>query len=122
MAKELFPGKRNSLDALCDRHGVSNAHRTLHGALLDAELLAEVYLAMTRGQNSLTIDLGSSEGEAAADAAHAVPLAAVAVRRASAEELAEHEAVLARLDKETKGSCMWRQLEEPAAAAEQKAA
>ncbi|MFM8465365.1 MAG: DNA polymerase III subunit epsilon, partial [Burkholderiaceae bacterium] len=56
-AKELFPGKRNSLDALCERYQVSNAHRTLHGALLDAELLAEVYLAITRGQDSLTMDL-----------------------------------------------------------------
>ncbi len=53
----MFPGKRNSLDALCDRFGISNAHRTLHGALLDSELLAEVYLAMTRGQESLVIDM-----------------------------------------------------------------
>ncbi|HDR9340773.1 TPA: DNA polymerase III subunit epsilon, partial [Burkholderia multivorans] len=56
-AKQMFPGKRNSLDALCDRFGISNAHRTLHGALLDSELLAEVYLAMTRGQDSLVIDM-----------------------------------------------------------------
>ena len=56
-AKEMHPGKRNSLDALCDRYGVSNAHRKLHGALLDSELLADVYLAMTRGQNSLTMDV-----------------------------------------------------------------
>uniref|UniRef100_UPI0031DBE392 DNA polymerase III subunit epsilon n=1 Tax=Herbaspirillum seropedicae TaxID=964 RepID=UPI0031DBE392 len=61
MAKELHPGRRNSLDALCDRYGISNAHRVLHGALLDAELLAEVYLSMTRGQNSLTMDLGAEE-------------------------------------------------------------
>ncbi|MEK0865133.1 exonuclease domain-containing protein, partial [Mycobacterium ulcerans] len=59
-ARQMFPGKRNSLDALCERLGVSNAHRTLHGALLDAELLAEVYLAMTRGQNALVIDLMDS--------------------------------------------------------------
>src|SRR5690606_5017298 len=56
-ARELHPGKRNSLDALCDRYGISNAHRTLHGALLDSELLAEVWLAMTRGQNSLSIEV-----------------------------------------------------------------
>jgi len=65
-ARQMFPGKRNSLDALCDRLGVSNAHRTLHGALLDAELLAEVYLAMTRGQNSLVIDMldgAAAQGE-----------------------------------------------------------
>ncbi len=62
-AKQMFPGKRNSLDALCDRFGISNAHRTLHGALLDSELLAEVYLAMTRGQESLVIDmLGDMHG------------------------------------------------------------
>ncbi len=57
MARELHPGKRNSLDALCERYGVSNAHRKLHGALLDAELLADVYLSMTRGQDSLEIAL-----------------------------------------------------------------
>ena len=60
MARDAFPGKRNNLDALCERFGVSNAHRTLHGALLDAQLLAEVYLAMTRGQESLTIDMGAA--------------------------------------------------------------
>ena len=60
LARDAFPGKRNNLDALCERFGVSNAHRTLHGALLDAQLLAEVYLAMTRGQETLTIDMGSA--------------------------------------------------------------
>ena len=59
LARDAFPGKRNNLEALCERFGVSNAHRTLHGALLDAQLLAEVYLAMTRGQESLTIDMGA---------------------------------------------------------------
>ena len=59
LAREMFPGKRNNLDALCERFGIDNAHRTLHGALLDAELLAEVYLAMTRGQETLTIDIGA---------------------------------------------------------------
>ena len=59
MARQMFPGKRNNLDALCERLGVSNAHRVLHGALLDAEILAEVYLAMTRGQESLSIDIHS---------------------------------------------------------------
>jgi DNA polymerase-3 subunit epsilon len=109
LAKEMHPGKRNSLDALCDRYGVSNAHRTLHGALLDAELLAEVYLAMTRGQNSLTIDLAESDAASGArDAAQALPMAAVMVRRAGEAELAEHEALLDRLDKEIKGSCVWR--------------
>src|SRR6185369_12512018 len=60
LARDAFPGKRNNLDALCERFGVSNAHRTLHGALLDAQLLAEVYLAMTRGQETLSIDIGSA--------------------------------------------------------------
>ena len=66
LAREQHPGKRNSLDALCERYQVSNAHRTLHGALLDAGLLAEVYLAMTRGQDSLTIDELTERGRAGA--------------------------------------------------------
>ncbi|GIZ53592.1 DNA polymerase III subunit epsilon [Noviherbaspirillum aridicola] len=107
-AKELHPGKRNSLDALCDRYGISNAHRTLHGALLDAELLAEVYLAMTRGQNSLSMDLGGIEQEAGAAAVEDVPLGDIVVLRATEDELAEHEALLDKLDKEVKGSCVWR--------------
>jgi DNA polymerase-3 subunit epsilon len=108
-AKEMYPGKRNSLDALCDRYGISNSHRALHGALLDAELLAEVYLAMTRGQNSLTIDLAISEIIAGAgNAAGDVSFAEIIVLQPSSEELAEHEALLDRLDKEVKGSCVWR--------------
>lgn len=108
-AKEMHPGKRNSLDALCDRYGISNAHRALHGALLDAELLAEVYLAMTRGQNSLTIDLAAhGMEEAAGGAAELLPLAEILVLPASEEELAEHESLLDKLDKEVKGSCVWR--------------
>lgn len=115
-AKELHPGKRNSLDALCDRYGISNAHRTLHGALLDAELLAEVYLAMTRGQNSLTIDLAVAETVSANDdALEMAPLAKIIVMQAAADELAEHEALLDRLDKEVKGACVWRAATESAA-------
>jgi DNA polymerase-3 subunit epsilon len=110
-AKEMHPGKRNSLDALCDRYGISNAHRTLHGALLDAELLAEVYLAMTRGQNSLGMDLGDgggvdSEGVQVAD----LPIAAIIVRAALPEEAAEHDALLDKLDKDVRGSCLWRSI------------
>lgn len=111
-AKELYPGKRNSLDALCERYGVSNAHRTLHGALLDSELLAEVYLAMTRGQDSLTMDL--QVGSDSAGGSAAVPMAAIIVLPPSGDELAEHEALLQGLDKEVKGSCLWRQLAGPA--------
>lgn len=108
LAREAFPGKRNNLDALCERFGVSNAHRTLHGALLDAQLLAEVYLAMTRGQESLTIDMGSAP--AAVAAASGVPAVrpALAVLAPTAEELAAHVAYLDALDRESKGRCVWR--------------
>lgn len=107
-AKEMYPGKRNSLDALCDRYGISNAHRALHGALLDAELLAEVYLAMTRGQNSLSMDLGSSDADGDGGMQEMVAIADVLLQHASQEELAEHEMVLKSLDKEVRGSCLWR--------------
>jgi DNA polymerase-3 subunit epsilon len=105
-AKEMHPGKRNSLDALCDRYGVSNSHRKLHGALLDAELLADVYLSMTRGQNSLGMDV---EEEVVVGGAllEPVPLADIIFLPASADELAAHEATLAGLDKAVKGQCIW---------------
>ena len=105
-AKEMHPGKRNSLDALCDRYGVSNAHRKLHGALLDAELLADVYLSMTRGQNSLCMEV-EVEASAQGEGLEYVPLADIIVLPAAADELAEHEATLAALDKAVKGSCIW---------------
>ncbi|GGI17834.1 DNA polymerase III subunit epsilon [Oxalicibacterium faecigallinarum] len=106
-AKEMHPGKRNSLDSLCDRYGISNAHRTLHGALLDAELLAEVYLAMTRGQNTFSMDLGShDDGDDAS--AEVVEIAEVIVLAANEQELADHEALLDSLDKQTKGATVWR--------------
>ena len=107
-AKELHPGKRNSLDALCERYGISNSHRTLHGALLDAELLAEVYLAMTRGQDSLTMDM-HADFQADGENEIGVSLAEVLILAPTAKELGEHEALLAVLDKEVKGSCLWRQ-------------
>ncbi|MCE3607570.1 DNA polymerase III subunit epsilon [Massilia sp. P8910] len=106
-AKEMHPGKRNSLDALCDRYGVSNAHRKLHGALLDAELLADVYLSMTRGQNSLSMDV-EDESAGGGGTLEAVALAEVIVLAASADELAEHDSVLGGLDKAVKGNCIWR--------------
>src|SRR5471032_410020 len=105
-AKELHPGKRNSLDALCDRYGVSNSHRKLHGALLDAELLADVYLSMTRGQNSLGMD-AEEEVVAGAELLEPVPLADIIFLPASDEEIAAHEATLAGLDKAVKGQCVW---------------
>ena len=108
MARELHPGKKNSLDALCERYAVNNAHRTLHGALLDARLLAEVYLAMTRGQESLVIEL-ESPGMAAAAIAM-VELNKLQVITASAEEIAAHEKVLDAIDKEAKAGSVWRRL------------
>jgi len=109
-AKTMFPGKRNSLDALCDRFGISNAHRTLHGALLDSELLAEVYLAMTRGQESLVIDMLGETSEGAAGGTKRVKLDAIelVVLSASDDELSEHEALLDGIDKSLKGTSVWR--------------
>jgi DNA polymerase III subunit epsilon len=108
MAREMHPGKRNSLDALCDRYGVSNSHRKLHGALLDAELLAEVYLAMTRGQDSLEIALDSRPARDGAGLAIAWPPAGLRVLAADPREVAEHDATIARLEKEVRVKALWR--------------
>ncbi|MDO8959898.1 MAG: DNA polymerase III subunit epsilon [Rhodocyclaceae bacterium] len=108
MARELRPGKKNGLDALCSEFGVDNSNRQLHGALLDAELLAEVYLAMTRGQESLMMDLEMGSAEMVALISGERP--SVRVLSASADELAEHERVLAEIDKESKGKTLWRML------------
>lgn len=111
-ARELHPGKRNSLDALCDRYGVSNAHRTLHGALLDAELLAEVWLAMTRGQESLVMDF--EPARVASHAIHAThDFAELIVLRANDAEIAAHEALLDGLAKDIKGVPVWRRAAQP---------
>lgn len=117
MAKELFPGKRNNLNALCERYNVDNSHRTLHGALLDAEILAEVYVAMTRGQENLLIDL-TPEPASPAMATTTIlnsppPTRAARILRANAEELAAHEALLAAINKESKGKCLWMQQSTP---------
>ncbi len=113
VAKELHPGKRNSLDALCERYGVDNSGRTLHGALLDARLLAEVYLAMTRGQETLLMDMlepaGGTESRPADEAA-----IELIVLRASAEELTLHDLQLEEIDRVSKGACLWRRLEQSA--------
>ena len=114
LAKDLHPGKRNSLDALCERYAVDNSARTLHGALLDARLLAEVYLAMTRGQDSLIIDHAQGGPVTRATVADAGPLDLV-VRRATAEEAAAHAAYLAELDRVSKGACLWLAIEGAAA-------
>jgi DNA polymerase-3 subunit epsilon len=108
MARELHPGKRNSLDALCERYGVSNAHRTLHGALLDAELLADVYLAMTRGQESLMIDIAP---RVTVDAGWTVvDRTTLIVLRASDAETTAHEATLAAIAREAKRTPVWMTL------------
>ncbi len=112
MAKEMFPGKRNSLDALCDRLEVDNSGRQLHGALLDAELLADVYINMTRGQDALIMLDDSPAASRAGGLAAAVDLRAfdLPVLLPSAEELASHEDVLAQIDKASGGKTVWRQI------------
>ncbi|MCX7147921.1 MAG: DNA polymerase III subunit epsilon [Rhodocyclales bacterium] len=109
MAREMRPGKKNNLNALCSEFGVDNSGRQLHGALLDAELLAEVYLAMTRGQNSLEIEFDSPAVDYSMGGTRQRP--PLMVLRASAEELADHARVLGEIDKESKGKCRWRDLE-----------
>ena len=113
LARQMHPGQRNSLDALCKRYSVDNSHRDYHGALLDARILAEVYLAMTGGQAMLTLS-GESD-RALAKARQAAPPryaegARIAVIRASENELAAHEHVLALLDKASGGKTVWRRL------------
>ena len=110
MARELHPGKRNGLDALCERYQVDNAARTLHGALLDARLLAEVYLCMTRGQESLAME---TEPAAAAVAAHEAlrGVLELIVVRATADELAAHARHLDEIEKASAGACLWKRLE-----------
>lgn len=109
MARGMFPGKANSLDALCRRLEVDNSNRALHGALLDAGLLAEVYIRMTRGQNSLVIDAG--EVSAAQSALEAIDFSRLelCVIAANAAETAAHGAVLAEIDKASGGKTVWRQ-------------
>jgi DNA polymerase III subunit epsilon len=106
MAKTLHPGQRNNLDALCKRYGVDNAARTLHGALLDCELLAAVYLALTRGQESLSIGLEvarSSQADHAAARTRPRPI----LLEASSEEMAAHASLLKAIAEESRGPCLW---------------
>ncbi|ATE59960.1 DNA polymerase III subunit epsilon [Thauera sinica] len=118
MAKEQNPGKKASLDALCDRYEIDNAHRTLHGALLDAELLAEVYLAMTRGQESLIMALEDEDARGDADVAGGlIERRPQKVLRASETELAAHHDVLAGIAKANKGLCLWLPPEQESTAA-----
>lgn len=115
MAKERYPGKRNSLDSLCDRLGVDNSGRKLHGALLDAELLADVYINLTRGQDALLI------GDEPQEDASGLPIVALDLRsvslqvlQASEQECAAHEDVLKQIDKASGEKTIWRNFAEQA--------
>jgi DNA polymerase-3 subunit epsilon len=110
MAKGLHPGKRNSLDALCERYQVDNSARALHGALLDARLLAEVYLSMTRGQDSLLMDIGESSSPLL-DGSVEMGSIDLLVLHATEDELAAHMKQLEDVDKGSKGACLWKKLE-----------
>ena len=108
MAKEMYPGKRNSLDALCDRLGVDNSSRTLHGALLDAELLADVYINLTRGQDALLIDMGAADNIGGIVTRVDLTAFTLPVLLANEQEAAAHEEVLKQLDKASGGKTLWR--------------
>ncbi len=113
LARQMHPGQRNNLDALCKRYAVDNSHRDYHGALLDARILAEVYLAMTGGQAKLTLGAEAPEARGAAGRAAPAPRAGAAMRSftiipASAAELAAHERILALIDKASGGVTVWR--------------
>ncbi|SES80461.1 DNA polymerase-3 subunit epsilon [Nitrosomonas marina] len=110
LAKDLHPGKRNNLDALCERYKIDNSKRTLHGALLDAELLAEVYLAMTRGQESLMMDL-DSDMQTGGQIEYDVSNLNLRIVVASAQELELHNRLLAGIAKENGNRCIWKNME-----------
>ncbi|MBK7000587.1 MAG: DNA polymerase III subunit epsilon [Rhodoferax sp.] len=107
MAKEMFPGKRNSLNALCERLGVDHSGRTLHGALLDAELLAEVYINLTRGQDALLMDTTSTQEAGITVAKIDLRSYNLPIIHANAQELAMHADVLAQIDKSSSGKTLW---------------
>ena len=110
MAKELRPGQRNNLDALCRHYGIDNSSRTLHGALLDAELLADVYLAMTRGQESLMMDI-AEQPRGVGEETVVVRTQPLLVIKADESELEAHRSYLAGLDKAAGGASLWTQIE-----------
>ncbi len=107
MAKELHPGKRNNLNALCERYQINNSKRVLHGALLDAELLAEVYLAITRGQESLVMEISFPQPDININP-HNIELISLP---ANTEELGLHAEQLELIDHESKGACLWKHVE-----------
>jgi DNA polymerase-3 subunit epsilon len=115
MAREMHPGQKNSLDALCKRYDVSNEHRELHGAMLDAEILADVYLAMTGGQTALSLGGAATEGAGASpEGIRRLPADRPPLRviRASAEEAAAHAARLEAIDEASGGACVWKRLDQ----------
>jgi len=122
LAKELHPGKKNNLDVLCDRYGIDNSKRTLHGALLDAEILADVYIGMTRGQESLIMETEESASPQQDFAGSDTQMPGMApdihrvlrVLKADESEQAEHAQLLATIQKESKGKCLWLADEEAA--------
>jgi DNA polymerase-3 subunit epsilon len=110
MAKEMFPGKRNSLNALCDRLGVDNSGRVLHGALLDAELLADVYINLTRGQDALLMDAGPEHLDGSVVVNLDLRMFDLPVLAANDEEIAAHHEVLKQIDKSSGGKTIWQAL------------
>ncbi|MBI5438182.1 MAG: DNA polymerase III subunit epsilon [Nitrosomonadales bacterium] len=111
IAREMHPGKKNSLNALCSRYEIDNSHRSLHGALLDTELLAEVYFAMTRGQESLLGDDRAPKVRQPAVLSADASRPKLRVLQPGAEELAEHAQQLIDIDKASKGACLWKKLD-----------
>lgn len=112
LAREIHPGQRNSLDALCKRYGVDNSRRDVHGALLDAELLAEVYLALTGGQVSLTLERDErTNAESCAVNRSRPETGPIAVIRANKAERQAHDQRLEAIDRASDGACVWKQLE-----------
>ncbi len=109
LARQLHPGQKNNLDALCRRYGIDNSHRELHGALLDSEILADVYLFMTGGQTSLVLGQGDGSDEVSPIRPIKPGLYSLVVAKASDDELAEHESMLDRIDSKSGGS-LWRTL------------
>ncbi len=107
MARQMHPGQKNNLDALCKRYDINNEHRELHGALLDAEILADVYLAMTGGQTSLSLGGHSSNQATEAIRPLSVNRPPLTVVRASAEELAAHQQRMEAIDKASGGNVPW---------------
>jgi DNA polymerase-3 subunit epsilon len=110
MAKAVYPGKRNSLDALCDRFGIDRSNRTFHGAKLDAQLLADVYINLTRGQDALLIDVSTNEPTIGAVEAVDLRSFVLPVLMATEHELAAHDDLLGQLDKSSKGQTLFRQI------------